>query len=172
MRLCLAAAMNAANKFAEGAEPTLMTQLKLIALDETDLRIISAQLQDAVLKTGDMAWRPREKRFAAVLNRFDWSLALKDEQLQRRQCALRFERVLKAQHTGVDPNGTAVLSLLAIQFEPAAPDNPAGVVTLLFAGDAAIRLEVECIEAELRDLGPVWGARAKPAHPEDEAGAT
>jgi hypothetical protein len=150
-----------------------MTQLKLIAFDQADLRIISAQLQDAVLKAADMAWRPHEKRFVAILNRFDWSRALgRDKQLQRRQCAFRLERVLKAQLSGIDPKSAAVLSLLAIQFEPTAPDNPAGVVTLFFAGDSAIRLQVECIEAELRDLGPVWGASAQPSHPEDEAGAT
>jgi hypothetical protein len=148
-----------------------MDQLKLIAFDDTDLQIISAQLQDAVLKMVDMAWLPRDRRFVAVLNRFDWSKALQDgQELQRRQCALRFERVLRAQRMGIDPKDTTVLSLLTIRFEPNAPDDPAGTVILFFSGDAAIRLEVECIEAELRDLGPVWSTRTRPTHPEDEAG--
>ena len=45
------------------------------------------------------------------------------------------------------------------------PNDPAGTVTLTFAGNGAVRLEVECIEAELRDLGPQWRARRKPRHP-------
>ena len=55
-----------------------------------------------------------------------------------------------------------MLSLLAIQFEAGA--MPAGAVTLVFAGGAAIRLEIDCIEAELRDLGAVWAAQSKPEH--------
>ncbi len=31
---------------------------------------------------------------------------------------------------------------------------------------AALRLEVECIEAELADLGPAWAAVRCPGHPE------
>ena len=149
-----------------------MDQLKLIAFDAEDLDVISAHLQDAVLKTGDMTFLPKEKRFAAVLNRFDWSLALdagaERTALRRRQTALRFERVLKAQYSGIDlARADATLSLLAIRFEPVGPDDPAGAVILYFSGSAAIRLEVECIEAELRDLGPAWRAMRRPHHPED-----
>jgi Protein of unknown function (DUF2948) len=147
-----------------------MPDLKLIALDAEDLSVISAHLQDAVLKVGDIAYLPREKRFAAVTNRFDWAEALKDgkepSEFARRQAALRFERVLSAQVSGIDlKNKGAVLSLLAIGFEPT--EAPAGDVMLLFADGGAIRLRVEVIEAELKDLGPVWQAKAKPQHPDD-----
>ena len=54
--------------------------------------------------------------------------------------------------------------VLAIGFEPL--DPPSGQVVLQFADGGAIRLKVECIEAELRDLGPVWQAKSKPQHPE------
>jgi hypothetical protein len=37
-------------------------------------------------------------------------------------------------------------------------------VTMTFSGDAAIRLEVECLEAELVDLGEVFAAMACPDH--------
>jgi len=36
---------------------------------------------------------------------------------------------------------------------------------------ASIRLQVECIEAELTDLGPAWKARSKPQHPGSEPGS-
>ena len=62
-----------------------------------------------------------------------------------------------------------VLSLLAVRFEPS--EHPSGFVTLTFSGDASIRLHVECIEAELTDLGPAWRARSKPQHPGAEPGA-
>lgn len=150
-----------------------MADLKLIGLDPEDLSVISAHLQDAVLRVGDLAYIPKEKRFAAIANRFDWAHALngdKGEQTAyaRRRTALRFERVLNAKVSGIDlKNKSAVLALLAIAFEPA--EAPEGDIVLLFAGGRAIRLHVECIEAELKDLGPVWGATSKPQHPDDPA---
>ena len=152
-----------------------MPELKLIAFDADDLAVISAHLQDAVLKVADIAYLPHERRFAAVGNRFDWADALQDGKAKtrdyvRRQMALRFERVLGAKLQGIDPKKkNAVLALLAIAFEPAeAPEDPSGHVTLNFADGAAIRLEVECIEAEFKDLGPVWRAKAMPRHPDDD----
>jgi hypothetical protein len=150
-----------------------MAELKLIALDADDLAIISANLQDAVMKVGDLAFLPREKRFAAVANRFDWVDAIEKETVRdeerpyaRRRAALRFERVLSARVQGLDLNNKdAVTSLLAIGFESL--DAPAGQITLQFADGGAIRLDVECIEAELRDLGPAWQAKSKPQHPEE-----
>jgi hypothetical protein len=148
-----------------------MPDLKLIALDAEDLAVVSAHLQDAVMKVGDMIYRPREKRFAAVANRFDWVEALsgdddKQKRYARRQAALRFERVLGAQVHGLDlGNKGAVVSLLAIAFEPG--EAPEGHVILQFADGGAIRLHVECIETELRDLGPVWEAKSRPTHPDE-----
>jgi hypothetical protein len=81
----------------------------------------------------------------------------------RRRAGVRFERVLSAQLRGVSlGDKSSVLNLLAVEFEER--DPPSGFITLFFSGDAAIRLEVECIEGELSDLGPAWLARAKPRH--------
>jgi hypothetical protein len=41
-----------------------------------------------------------------------------------------------------------------------------------FSGDASIQLDVECIEAELKDLGPEWRTRSKPVHPGEEPDAS
>jgi hypothetical protein len=147
-----------------------MPDLKLIAMDAEDLAVISAHLQDAVLRVGDMTYLRREKRFAALVNRFEWEQAIKDEKgrktYARRRAGLRFERVLGAKVSGIDlKDETAVLSLLAISFE--ASDEPHGFVTLHFSGGPAIRLEVECVEAEIKDLGAAWAARSKPVHSED-----
>jgi hypothetical protein len=149
-----------------------MEQLKLIALDEEDLSVVSSLLQDAVLRVGDMTYVPSQKRFAAVLNRFDWEKAVKGggKDFRRRRAALRFDRVFGAQLKNVKPRaGDRVLSLLAVSFEPLEP--PSGRVTLTFSGDASIQLQVECIEVELRDLGPAWRTHSKPVHPGEEPGA-
>jgi Protein of unknown function (DUF2948) len=101
------------------------------------------------------------------VNRFDWEGALeKDPEYRRRRAVLRFDRVLNLKCRNVDPkDGEAVLNLLAVEFAETA--SPAGVVTLVFSGGAALRLEVECLEAELADLGPVWTTAACPSHAHD-----
>ena len=150
-----------------------MAELKLIAFDADDLAVMSAHLQDAVLKVGDIAYLPRERRFAAIGNRFDWADAIKGgnsepQEYTRRRAALRFERVLGAQLQGIDlARKDAVVSLLAVSFEPG--EAPEGSVTLHFADGGAIRLQVECIEAELKDLGPVWRVASMPKHPTDDS---
>jgi hypothetical protein len=152
-----------------------MTALKLLALDEEDLRVVSAHLQDAIMRVQDMTYLRRQQRFAAVLNRFDWLDAEKGEgrrgRYQRRQAALRFDRVLDAKIQNIsDRNNDGIYELLTIQFQPS--DPPGGEVLLIFAGDAAIRLTVECIEAELRDLSAAWRARTKPEHDTGDAPAS
>jgi len=148
-----------------------MEPLKLLALDAEDLQVMSAHLQDAVLRVADIAYVPSEKRFAMIANRFDWEGASdgkgqRKKGFERRRSALRFDRVLGVQIQGVGQNAkNAVLELLAVQFEEA--DKPEGHVTLTFAGGGAIRLHVECIEAEMRDLGPVWKTKLKPEHEDD-----
>jgi Protein of unknown function (DUF2948) len=37
-------------------------------------------------------------------------------------------------------------------------------VEVTFAGGGALKFDVECIEAQLADLGPAWAAKAKPKH--------
>lgn len=149
-----------------------MPDLKLIALDTEDLNVLSAHVQDAVLRVGDMAYLPKEQRFAVILNRFDWQRAVKAKAssgLARRRAGLRFERVLGAKVQGIDLSDKSVsLALLAVTFAPSGgPEEVAGDVTLTFSGGAAIRLSVECVEAELKDLGAAWVAKRAPQHGED-----
>jgi hypothetical protein len=145
-----------------------MELLRLIALDEDDLKIISAQLQDALVRMDELTFLPKERRFVAVLKRFDW-LKVADtsdedgQYFERRQAALRFERVLAAQYRDLPlDQKDGVEELLAVHFE--ASDPPSGFINLIFSGGGAIRLQVECIESEMRDLGPVWRTRTKPDH--------
>jgi len=145
-----------------------MDQIKFIVLDEEDLQVASAHLQDAVVKVSDILWRPKENRFVVALNRFDWESANSDKpQFRRRRAALRFERVLSCKCKDLNPAGKdTVLELLAVEFSPT--EAPSGVVTLFFSGGGVLRLEVECLEAELADLGPAWTTTCCPKHAEIE----
>jgi hypothetical protein len=141
-----------------------MDCLKLVALDREDIEVVSAHLQDAVVKSADVRWRPAEKRLVIALNRFDWEAAHRiSPEFRRRRAALRFERVSACKCRNLDASQKdQVLNLLAVSFDET--DQPAGVVTLMFSGGASLRLEVECLEAELADLGPSWVTECCPAH--------
>jgi len=143
-------------------QPLDSQPLKFVALDEEDLAVVSTHLQDATVKVADVLWRPQEKRLVIALDRFDW-VSAEGAQLRRCRSALRFERVAACKCKQVDPAGkAAVLNLLAVEFEPT--DAPAGVVKLVFSGGGVLRLEVECLEVELADLGPSWQVDQRPAH--------
>ena len=125
--------------------------LRIAALDPQDLAILSAHLQDAEVRVRDMIYLPDQKRFALVGDRFDWIGAGRGR-CERCQTGLHFERVLRVRRAGFDQDPDAVLTLLAISFMPG--ESPAGTVMLHFSNDGAIRLEVECVEAALSDIGP------------------
>jgi len=145
-----------------------MDQLKFVVLDPEDLEVVSAHVQDAIVRVSDVIWRPAERRLIIALNRFDWQACEEaPADLKRRRSALRFERVTAIKCKNVDPKAKdRVLNLLAVEFEPG--DAPGGAVRLLFSEDVTLRLEVECLEAELADLGPIWAAAARPNHPVEE----
>jgi hypothetical protein len=143
-------------------------ELKLVALDRDDIEVVSAHVQDARVRVGEIYWYPDNHRFVMALNRFDWMAAVDakpDAKADYRRCrtALRFERVVSCQCRGVNPaNKNAELNLLAVEF--AERDSPAGSVNLTFSGGGVIRLDVECLEAELADLGEIFTAEICPDH--------
>jgi hypothetical protein len=138
------------------------TDLKLIALDGEDLAVISAHLQDAFVRREEISYLAAQKRFALAAHRYDWA-AYVEGRRERVGAVLRFDRVLKVSQIGVSAlRPEARLNLLAVSFDER--DPPSGVVTLTFSGGAAIRLEVECLESELRDIGPREKVETCPGH--------
>ncbi|MGB3746070.1 MAG: DUF2948 family protein [Xanthobacteraceae bacterium] len=147
-------------------------ELKLVALDKDDIEVVSAHVQDSLVKVADIFWRPHDHRFVMALNRFDWMSAVdiaksgagsNKPDYRRCRTALRFERVLACKCRNLDqPAKDALLNLLAVEF--AETDSPAGVISLIFSGGGVIRLEVECLEAELADLGEISAAVICPDH--------
>ena len=128
--------------------------LKLIALDPDDLAVGSAHVQDARVQTSDIIWRQGEKRLVIGLHRLDWEQTFAGETSPRRLiAALRFDRVLACKSRNIDPAATEVpLELVGIEFCPG--EAPGGCALLLFSHGGALRLDVECLECELTDLGP------------------
>ncbi len=140
-----------------------MTQLKLMALDSDDLQIISSCCQDAVLKVGDLDYLATQKQFVLSLNRYAWELDGKSKTPERRKSVLHFAQVNGVKVSGIDRSDKEViLSLLAVLFHPS--ESPSGEIELVFAGDGAIKLNVECIEAQLSDMPAAWEAKGRPSH--------
>jgi hypothetical protein len=140
--------------------------VKLAAADAEDLEVMSARLQDAAGKLKNFTWLPRKRRFAAVLNRLQWEEGGKT----RIRAGLHFDGVLKVQSHRVKLGaGEAVVSLLAVTFKPNTGEDPGGVIEIVLAGGGAIRLTVECIDAELTDMTGPWAARGTPDHEAESA---
>jgi hypothetical protein len=138
-------------------------ELTLAAEDAEDLEIISARLQDAVAQVKDLVWLPKSRRFAGLFNRFKWEDAKKGD--LRVRARLYFDDVtsVKSQHIRRDvPDG--VMSLLAIQYKANGAEDPSGTITLMFAGGAEIRLDVESVNAGLTDVSGDWAALGRPDH--------
>ncbi|MEL7127190.1 MAG: DUF2948 family protein [Pseudomonadota bacterium] len=144
-------------RFEDGRE----APLNLGALDTDDLQVISSLVQDAVFPMTEMRWEARARRFALLLNRFRWEDAGKERHAPERvQALLSFEDVLRVSSQGIDRSDTdMILSILSVSFD--AGEDGAGHITLTLAGDGAIRLTVEAIDATLRDVTRPYVAPSK-----------
>jgi hypothetical protein len=129
-------------------------RLKLIALDADDLAVISTHVQDARVQAADIIWRQAEKRLVIGMSRLDWAQTLAgDAEPRRLVAALRFDRVLACKSRKIDlDQPDDVLELIGIEFHPGS-EPPGGSALLLFSHGGALRLDVECLECELTDLG-------------------
>ena len=138
---------------------SLTAPLRLLAQDQDDLAVISAALQDAVAKVGDINFEPKARRLTLAFNRYRWEM----EGGERVRSALQLAGVLGFQTRKIRRNAPdAVLEILAMTFEPG--EAPGGVVTLSCAGGGDLRATVECIDAVLADVSQPWPTPRKPAH--------
>ncbi len=133
--------------------------LQLLAQDQEDLAVLSAALQDAVAKVGDIVFEAKARRLTISFNRFRWEAGAR----QRVRSALQLGGVLKVQARKIRRDRRdAVLELLAIAFEP--EEAPGGTLTLSFAGGGDLRVAVECVDAVLADISEPWPTPRAPAH--------
>ena len=138
------------------AEPA---PLQLLAEDQDDLAVISAALQDAVAKVGDIVFEAKARRLTIAFNRFRWE----GDARQRVRSALQLGGVLSVQARKIRrERRDGVLELLAIGFEP--EEAPGGLLTLSFAGGGDLRVRIECVDAVLADISQPWPTPREPAH--------
>ncbi len=135
--------------------------LRLLAQDAEDLSIISAALQDAVAKIGDIAFEPKARRLTVAFNRYRWERDTRTH--ERVRTGLQLAGVLGVQSRRLRRDArSAVVELLAVSFEPG--EAPGGAVVFTFAGGGDLRVEVECIEAVLADVSTPWPTPRTPSH--------
>ena len=150
-------------KFEDGGE----RPLNLGAQDGDDLKVISALAQDAVFPITEMRYDAKAQRFALLLNRFRWEDAGKDRHKPERvQSLLGFDMVEGVASQGVDRGEPdMVLSLLSVTWEPR--DEVSGDIILTLAGDGAVKLTCEALEASLKDVTRPYVAPSKQAPSHD-----
>jgi len=146
--------------------------LRLRAETPEDLGVISALMQDAVGKVGEISWLSNRRQLVLLLNRFRWedqSRAERDDRpYERVQSALTISSALGVRARGLSPEERqTIYSLLSISFAPGSDAD--GTLSLIVAGDGEIAVEVECLDVTLADLTRPWQAKSDrpPAHEPD-----
>ena len=135
--------------------------LKLIAQDDEQLTIISSLAQDSIIKSNEMGYDKKTKRFALLMNRYRHE----EENPSRIRTAIHFDFVDSIKSVGIDKEtNDDILVLLAIRFE--AKSKPSGSIFLEFSNNKSITFDVESIEAFLTDMGEPWKIPNKPVHDE------
>ena len=143
--------------------------LNLVARDGDDLSVISALVQDAVLTGADLKWERSKRRFACLINRFRWedreAAEAAKRPYERVRALLVIEDAGAVRSQGIDRGDPeTVLSILSLGWTPG--EDGTGAVTLVLAGDGAVRVEVEALEVTLHDVTRPYLApsRMKPEH--------
>ena len=140
---------------------TKTAPLRLLAQDAEDLAVISAAMQDAVAKVGEISYEAKAKRLTIGFNRYRWETA----ESERVRSGLQLGSVLKVQTRRIRRGARdAVLEVLAVTFEPG--EAPGGVVTISCAGGGDLRAVVECVDAVLADVSEPWPTPRTPTHAE------
>jgi len=138
-----------------------VSALRLLAQDDKDLAVISAALQDAVGKIGDIAFDARERKLTLALNRYRWEKRRGPG--ERVRTGVQIGGVLAVSSRNLKRGAKdAVVELLSIGFEPG--EAPGGTLHLTFSGGGDLRAEVECIDVVLADVSAPWSTPRKPKH--------
>lgn len=144
--------------------------LRLRAMDQDDLQVIAACLQDALVPLREMAFMADERRFMAAFNRFQWERLADPEDvadLTLCQSVLRVDHVDAVQYRGLDGDLDGVkfeLLTIVAEGEAGAEEEGGYKITLLFAGDVALRLKVSNLAISLQDFGEASAANVAPHH--------
>ena len=136
--------------------------LKLIALDQEQLAILSSLTQDAIVKADEIGYEKKSKRLAFLMNRYRHE----ENDPSRIRSALHFDYVEVVRSRGIKIGSSKdILALLTIKFVPS--EMPSGSIYLEFSDKKSLSFNVENIEAFLTDVGESWLIPNKPSHDKD-----
>ena len=145
------------------------TRVRLRAASMSDVEVISALLQDAIIPGEDMTFDRAGRRFVMVANRFCWDRppleGVTSESgapvYERRLCGVRIEGVNGVESAGMPATRRgALLNLLAITVADAADAR----VEILFSDGVSLRLAVDGISILAEDLDDGRPTSVMPAH--------
>jgi len=142
-----------------------VTNLKLLATSDKDLRVIAAHLQDAIVLPEDIANLKRNRIFLIQLNRFMWEDVEKGvfRKNKRIRTVLKFDNVISVLSKNINiKNDKYFLDFLTIE-SSLLPDK-SYEIKLIFSGNAIIRISVEVIDVTLDDQGSPWESKMTPKH--------
>ena len=144
------------------------TQIKLFARSAKDLEIIAALCQDSVGIFENIHRNKKEKSFSILVNRFKWenSNQVKDRKRKplRVRTVLFFRWVLSVKSRGLKRKELGkYFNLLDVNYKSIDDLN---IIRLIFSDNVEISLEVEYLEAFMKDIGEVYYAKSGkfPAH--------
>ena len=140
------------------------SNLKLLAINDNDLKVLSAHLQDSVTLVKDMVFLKKNKTFLMMVNRFMWEDIEKGifRKNKRIRCAVKFENVFEVRSKNINqkrPN--KILELLSIENKL---KNNNHRLILTFSGSNEVALIVEEIQVLLDDIGLPWEVKHIPKH--------
>jgi len=138
-------------RFEDGQEKAL----NIGAFDTRDLEIVSSLVQDSILPANEIKWLPNSDNLALLINRFRWEdkdLKLSQGKIvERVQSLLMISHVKSVASSGFSPKQKdKVLSILSVSFD--GDDGGFGNVLIILSGHGGIRIGVDALEINLRDV--------------------
>jgi len=142
-----------------------VTNLKLLATSDKDLRVIAAHLQDSIVLPEDIASLKKNRIFLIQLNRFMWEDVEKGvfRKNKRIRTVLKFDNVINVLSKNINlKNNKNFLDFLTIE-SSLLPDK-SYEIRLIFSGNAIIKICAEVIDITLDDQGSPWESKTAPKH--------
>jgi hypothetical protein len=141
------------------------TNLKLIAKNQEDLKVLSAYLQDSITSVKNIVYLKKNRCFVMMVNRFMWEDVEKGvfRKNKRIRCVVKFDGVFTTKSKNINQkNKNKALEYLAIE----CTTNKDGFyrLNIFFSGNSLITITTEVIEVILHDLGEPWNVKYAPIH--------
>ena len=142
-----------------------VTNLKLLAISDEDLRVVAAHLQDAIVSIQEIVSLKKNRIFLIQLNRFMWEDVEKGvfRKNKRIRTVLKFDNVVSVTSKNINiKKDKKFLDFLTIESN-LLPDK-SYEIKLIFSGDAVIKIKTEVIDVTLDDQGSPWESKTQPKH--------